>query len=391
MKSGTRVYNFAFNENNQEFIISGKLRPRDSTKIENLASAMITAAKNMRGTFYINVRRLTQLNNTAYLAISAAIQEILEKGSDIKVEFVTSSALGWATGKFSHLTRISDQITVREYDQDFYPGQTFLEDGGFIPILRNQTRMTWRHERHLLPLHGLKPGLKVADICCGIGDFAALIQKEFKPSRLLALDHSRSSLDYARKIATDFGINNIEYVYGDAAEMNIDDNEFDFVTCRHSLQIFNRPELILKELFRICKPGGRVYITNEKNSHCLGEPRSESIQWTYNEVAKLFAAFNMDVEFGPKSRRHLQDAGFDDVKVNSFMVTNLDDDPQQFADIIQSWEDVYADKMARERGDSEEFIAKFKKGFQDHIHAALHPSGYAGWPIWAASGRKPRS
>ena len=71
------------------------------------------------------------------------------------------------------------------------------------------------------------------------------------------------------------------------------------------LQIFNKPELILKELYRICKPGGRVYITNEKNSHCLGEPRGESIQWTYNEVAKLFAHFNMDVELGPKSRRYL--------------------------------------------------------------------------------------
>ena len=92
-------------------------------------------------------------------------------------------------------------------------------------------------------------------------------------------------------------------------------NSLTLVTCRHSLQIFNRPELILKELYRICKPGGRVYITNEKNSHCLGEPRSESIQWTYNEVAKLFEHFEMDVELGPKSRRYLTEAGFDDIRV----------------------------------------------------------------------------
>jgi ubiquinone/menaquinone biosynthesis C-methylase UbiE len=121
--------------------------------------------------------------------------------------------------------------------------------------------------------------------------------KEFKPSRILALDHSRPSLEYARKVASDFSISGIEYVCGDASEMVIEDNSFDFVTCRHSLQIFDRPELILKELFRICKPGGRVYITNEKNSHCLGEPRGESY-------------FKMDVEFGPKSRRFLMDAGF---------------------------------------------------------------------------------
>ena len=153
--------------------------------------------------------------------------------------------------------------------------------------------------------------------------------------------------------------------------------------------MFDRPELILRELLRICKPGGRVYITNEKNSHCLGEPRAESIQWTYNEVARIWAHFKMDIELGPKSRRYLMDAGFEDIKIESFMVTNLDGDPQDFADVIAAWEDVYAGQMAVQRGDDAEFIARFRQGFQDHIAAALHPKGYAGWPIWAASGRKP--
>ena len=206
---------------------------------------------------------------------------------------------------------------------------------------------------------------------------------------LVALDHSKSSLDYARKVAAEFGVKGIEYVYGDASEMLLESNQFDFVTCRHALQVFDHPEEILKELYRICKPGGRVYITNEKNSHCLGEPRSETIQWTYNEVAKLWDHFDMDIELGPKSRRYLIDGGFEDIKMESFMVTNLDGNPQDFADIIQSWENVYAGQMAVERGDSPEQIARFRQGFQDHIFAALHPKGYAGWPIWVASGRKP--
>jgi ubiquinone/menaquinone biosynthesis C-methylase UbiE len=161
------------------------------------------------------------------------------------------------------------------------------------------------------------------------------------------------------------------------------------VSCRHSLQIFNRPELLLKEMYRICKPGARVYITNEKNSHCLGEPRAASIQWTYNEVAKLFAHYDMDVEMGPKSRQLLTNAGFEDIQMETFMVTNLDGDPQEFADVIAAWENVYAGGMSVRRGDSAEFNARFRQGFQDHVFAALHPTGYAGWPIWAASGRKP--
>lgn len=384
-----RSYQASFNENNQEFVIAGRLRPRSEDEIRPLAEALTAALSTVRGTFYLNVKRLARLNNVAFRVITGLVSQVCGTRPDLRVEVVTSSVMGWSTRKFQPLAERLPNVSVNEYDKDFYPGQSYLEEGGFIPILRNQTKLTWHHERHLLPRHGLVPGMKMADVCCGIGDFAVLVQKELKPASILALDHSRTSLDYARKVAADFGVTGIEYVYGDASEMVLEDNQFDFVTCRHSLQVFDRPELILRELFRICKPGGRVYITNEKNSHCLGEPRAESIQWTYNEVARLWADYKMDIELGPKSRRYLIDAGFEDIRVDSFMITNLDGDPQGFADIIQSWENVYAGEMARDRGDTPEFIARFRKGFQDHISAALHPKGYAGWPIWAASGRKP--
>jgi len=384
-----RSYQASFNENNQEFVIAGKLRPQSEAEIKPLADALAKSLAQVRGTFYLNVKRLARLNNVAFRAIANLVSQVCDARQDLRIEVVTSSVMGWSTRKFLPLAQRLPNVTVNEYDKDFYPGQSYLEEGGFIPILRAQTKLTWTHERHILPRHGLRPGMAMADVCCGIGDFAVLAQKEFRPASIIALDHSRTSLDYARKVAADFGVTDIEYVYGDASEMVLEDNQFDFVTCRHSLQVFDRPELILRELFRICKPGGRVYITNEKNSHCLGEPRAESIQWTYNEVARLWADYKMDIELGPKSRRYLIDAGFEDIKVDSFMVTNLDGDPQGFADIIQSWENVYAGEMARDRGDSPEFIAKFRQGFQDHIYAALHPKGYAGWPIWAASGRKP--
>ncbi|PDT41528.1 MULTISPECIES: class I SAM-dependent methyltransferase [Sinorhizobium] len=378
-----------FDANSQEFSFAGVVRPRSVDEIAQSISMFRNAIEEARGVLYINVKRLAQMNNTAFHAFSRVVLDACRTRSDIRFVVVTSSVVGWTERMFRHLGKIEPQISVEVYDSKFYPGQAFVEDTSFIPILRTQTKMTWRHERKILPRHGMRPGITMADICCGIGDFAVLVRKEFQPARIVALDHSKASLAYARDVASNFGISDIEYSYGDASEMLLEDNQFDLVTCRHSLQIFNQPDLLLKELYRICKPGGRVYITNEKNSHCLGEPRAQSIQWTYNEVAKLFAHFEMDVELGPKSRRYLADAGFDDILVESFMVTNQDGDPQDFADIITAWENVYAGEMAVKRGDPPEFIERFRQGFRDHIFAALHPKGYAGWPIWAASGRKP--
>ena len=377
-----------FDPNSQIFSLAGTIRPRSIDEIAESIHALREAINAVRGVLYIDVKRLIQINNTAFQAFIRVALDACRERSDLRLIVVTSSVVSWTTRMFRHLSTIEPQISVEVYDSMFYPGQDYFEDTSFIPILRAQTKLTWRHERTLLPRHGMRPGIAVADICCGIGDFAVLAQKEFQPSRIVALDHSKPSLAYARKVAAEFGVTGIEYTYGDASEMLLEDNQFDFVSCRHSLQVFNQPELLLKELYRIVKPGGRVYITNEKNSHCLGEPRAQSIQWTYNELARLLTNFEIDVEFGPKSRRYLADTGFDDILVESFMVTNLDGDPQDFADIIAGWEKMFAD-MAVRHGEAPEFIERFRQGFQDHIFAALHPKGYAGWPIWAASGRKP--
>ncbi len=378
-----------FDANNQEFSLSGVLRPHSVAELADDLALLRNGIETVNGVCYINLKRVIHMNNTAFRALTHALLDATRSRPDLKLTVVASSVVAWASRLFRHLSDLSPNIVVEIYDSAFYPGQTFVENQSFIPILRTQTKMTWRHEREILPRHGLREGLHVADICCGIGDFAMLLRKDFKPARIVALDHSVPSLEYARKVADDFDVRDIEYTYGDASQMLFESDQFDFVTCRHSLQIFDRPDILLRELYRICKPGGRVYITNEKNSHCLGEPRADSIQWTYNEVAKLFAHFDMDVEMGPKGRRMLLDAGFKDVRMESFMVTNLDGDPQDFADIITAWRNVYADEMAVRRGDSAAFIERFKQGFADHIFAALHPRGYAGWPIWASSGQKP--
>ena len=385
----SRRFTAQFDANNQEFSLSGVLRPHSIAELADDLALLRDGIEAVNGVCYINLKRVIHMNNTAFRALTHVLVDAARSRPDLKLVVIASSVVAWASRLFHHLSDLSPNITVEIYDSAFYPGQTFVEDQSFIPILRTQTKMTWRHEREILPRHGLREGMHVADICCGIGDFAMLLLKDFGPARIVALDHSAASLDYARSVARDFAVEDIEYTYGDASEMLFESDQFDFVTCRHSLQIFDRPDVLLRELYRICKPGGRVYITNEKNSHCLGEPRAETIQWTYNEVAKLFAYFDMDVEMGPKGRRMLLDAGFTDVRMENFMVTNLDGDPQDFADVITAWQNVYADEMAVRRGDPPDFIERFKQGFQDHIFAALHPRGYAGWPIWASSGQKP--
>ena len=384
-----RSYSVIFNENDQEIDFIGSLRPRTGAEIASVTDAIKNAVATVSGTLYLNFKRLQYLNNTAFVEIARALHGATAARPQLRVKVIVSSVLPWTLHKLQPLAAANKNIRLEQYDKKFYPGQWMIENQQFIPVLRTQTKILWGQEKHMLVRHGLRTGMKVADVCCGIGDFAALVYKEFEPTRLIAVDHSLSSLRYASEMAHEFGIDDIDFQYGDAANLLIPDNSFDFVMCRLSLQVFDRPELILKELYRICAPGGRVYVTNETYSKTFGSPRDKAIAWTYQEASRLFGVFGMDLEFGQKMRGYMVDCHFDDIRLEPMILTSQDCNHDDFAEVVRSWEDYITDELAVAAGENEEYRARLRSGFQAHIDAIFSRRGFAGWPMWVGSGAKP--
>lgn len=389
MQITTDSFSIIYDEHNQTIVFSGSMRPKERDDLLVIINVLMDVAEEVSGTLYMDFKKLSQINNTAFKEIVAFLHWIDANKPDLCVKIVTTSVLAWSLKKFNLLANISPSFSLEQYDKDFYPGQGAIENESFIPVLRTQTKLIWHKEEAILKGHGLKPKMHIADICCGIGDFAVLLYKSFEPAELVAVDHSKPSLQYARQVAKEFGITDIDYIYGDAAHLLLDDNRFDFVTCRLSLQIFNRPETILKEIYRICKPGGRVYLTNETYSKCFGDPNTESVSWTYMEASRLFGNLGMNLEFGTKMKRYLLESGFHEIKIEPMIITNMDCPGEDFAAVIQSWEDYVVEKLAADEGKDAEYCNKLRRGFQDHIRAVTHPRGFGGWPIWVASGAKP--
>ena len=378
-----------FDSHDQTVLFRGKMRPQSASDLNEAKATVERAFREVSGTLYMNFKSLTLINNMAFTCLLKCFQDIVHERPDLKVKIVTTSVLPWSLRKFGVLSEISPNFSVEQYDEDFYPGQEAMETKTFIPVLRTQTKIIWEQEKGILPRHGLRDAMRVADICCGIGDFAVLLYKHFNPVELVAVDHSKSSLSYAREVARAFNVKGIDYRYGDAANLLLDDNYFDFVTCRLSLQIFNKPEKILSELCRILKPGGRLYLTNETFSKCFGDPCGESISWTYQQASELFALSGMNLEFGVQMNRYLQEAGLADIRIEPLVLTNTNSNPEAFVDVIKSWKEYVIGQLAENAEKSEEFKLKLAAGFEDHIRAVTHAKGFAGWPIWAASAAKP--
>ncbi len=382
-------YSVRFVENDQEVAIRGSVRPENAAAISDIRACLDGAAMAVSGVLFVNLKRLRYLNFIGFCELARFVRDTGERCPSLRIKIVISSVVPWASGRFSLLPELFSNVSVELYDRAFYPGQGVIENDALIPVLRTQTNIVWHHERDLLAAHGLREGMKVADICCGIGDFAVLMRKEFKPARLVAIDHSRPFLQYAAQVAREFGISDIEYVFGDATNLFLEDNDFDFVTSRLSLQVFNQPESILRELMRICRPGGRVYLTNEMMLHNYGYPRHEAVSWAYRQINEMCATLGMDLSYGPKMYSLLTDLGFEDIKIKTVAITNRNTSSEDFARVIESWEDYVTGELSQATQIPDEMVERLRSGLRDHVYTIHSRRGYATWPLYVASGRKP--
>lgn len=389
MATDARGLRVVFNENNQELGLDGLLRPAGPADAEALVEAVASAAAAVRGRLYVNLKRLEQMSWTGFRAFANALLAALEAHPDLAITLITSSVVPWADRRLPPLAALSPRLSVEQYDKAFYPGQGVIENDSLLPVLRAQTSVVWKHEKAMLRRHGLVDGAEVADICCGIGDFALLLRRNFAPRRVVAVDHYRPFLDYARAVARDFGAADVEYQFGDAASLLLPDDSFDFVTSRLALQIFDRPAQILAELKRICRPGGRVYLTNEMMGHIYAYPKEEPVTWAYRLIPEMAARLGMDVNFGPKARAYLEDAGFEDIRLDLLQVNNLNSELDDFAAVATGWRDYVLHEVASATAQPPEIVDRLRSALDDFLYVVSNRRGFATWPIYVASGRRP--
>lgn len=375
-------------QDEREISLTGTLRPYSAADMASVRSSLDEAAANTHGTLIVNLKRLKYMNNVAFLELNRFIRKLATSRPDLKLKFILSSVIPWATKKFQVVAELYPSVIIEIYDKAFYPVQPVIEDDLFIKVLRLQAKIIWEHERDKLAWHGWRSGLQVADVCCGIGDFAILLQQEFRPEYLVGVDHSRPFLRYASQLVADFGLENIEYQYGDAAALLLADQSFDIVSCRLSLQVFNEPDQILREMVRICRPGGRIYITNEMISGICGYPNASVIRSTYAQTVELAAKLGMDMDIGLRTRQLLVDAGLEDVRVHIIEISNTNTNPEDFSKVVESWVGV-ADLVAQRAGATPEVRQQIRDGHHEHMSAITSATGYSLWPVVAGSGRKP--
>jgi ubiquinone/menaquinone biosynthesis C-methylase UbiE len=108
----------------------------------------------------------------------------------------------------------------------------------------------------------LKPGARILEIGCGRGAGACLIQEEFHPAMMHALDLDRDMIRRARRYAKARRQDKISFYVGDALRLPYRDRVLDAVFGFGVLHHLPDWRGGLREIARVLKPGG-IYFMEE--------------------------------------------------------------------------------------------------------------------------------
>ena len=134
----------------------------------------------------------------------------------------------------------------------------------------------------------LRPGIDVLDVGCGPGTITVELAERVAPGRVVGLDVSPAPLDEARALADSRGVA-VTFAVGDVYALEAADGSFDVVHAHQVLQHLTDPVAALREMARVCRPGGLVAVRDVDHATVTWFPADEGLdRWLdlYYRVAR---------------------------------------------------------------------------------------------------------
>jgi len=195
----------------------------------------------------------------------------------------------------------------------------------------------------LVELAEIKPGDRVLDIATGIGEPAVTAARKVMPNgKVIAIDISRQMLEVARTRAKSLGLDGImEIRESDGEKIDLQDStaKFDAILSRWGLMFFPNLSAALVKI-------REMLVTNGRLSAAVWSAPSK-VPWldlAFTTVRKMIDApapppatpgpFALaDVE---SLKQSFSQAGFKDIKINTFQITFEFDSPESYTKLHQA-------------------------------------------------------
>ena len=108
---------------------------------------------------------------------------------------------------------------------------------------------------HLVRFAGIRAGDRVLDVACGTGVVALTAAR--LGAQATGLDLTPELIAHARENAALMELE-VKFLEGDAEALPFGDGSFDVVVSQFGHMFAPRPEVVVREMLRVLKPGGRI-------------------------------------------------------------------------------------------------------------------------------------
>ncbi|RFA37241.1 bifunctional demethylmenaquinone methyltransferase/2-methoxy-6-polyprenyl-1,4-benzoquinol methylase [Virgibacillus dokdonensis] len=196
-------------------------------------------------------------------------------------------------------------------------------------IISFQRHKTWRKD--VMKRMDVKVGSSALDVCCGTGDWALVMAEEIgAKGEVTGLDFSENMLSIAKQKQRKLELEHVDFIQGNAMQLPFQDNSFDYVTIGFGLRNVQDYMTVLKEMYRVVKPGGKVVCleTSQPTIPIYRQLYRFYFQYIMPLLGKLiakskqeYAWLNESAKDFPNKNRLKQmfiEAGFTNVQVKSY-------------------------------------------------------------------------
>ena len=159
----------------------------------------------------------------------------------------------------------------------------------------------------------------ILDVATGTGDLAFAAYKKLNPEKIIGLDLSNGMLEVGRKKIKKKKLEDkLEFVQGDSENLPFDDNFFDAVMVSFGVRNFENLNMGLKEIFRVLKPSGKIYVLE------FSKPKKFPIKQLFSFYSKAILPILGSFISNDKSAYHYLPASVDAFPEADIFTNELD-------------------------------------------------------------------
>jgi ubiquinone/menaquinone biosynthesis C-methylase UbiE len=197
-----------------------------------------------------------------------------------------------------------------------------------------------RHLQWVVDRLRLLPHVEVLDVAAGTGLLSRAISPRVK--RVVALDITPEMLAQGQSEADRLGITNISFEQGAAEALPYPTASFDMVVTRFSVHHFKTPEVVIREMCRVCRHGGTLVVIDIVSSE------DEELAVRHNNVERLRDSSHTQALSPSGLKKIMEDAGAKILNYYSREVENSVDDWLDFTHTEENRRRQILELMQRE-------------------------------------------